>query len=211
MSPILANIYLDKALDKWFQENHKTGKMVRYADDAVFFFQKEKDAQKFLEDFKERVEAFGLVVNEEKSRILSFKKTEHNQFNFLGFTFYWGIQNKRKFLKVKTEKRKLHQAISEFYNWIKDYRSKRKQSELWTMAISKIRGHYEYFGYWMNRQKLWHYHTQAMKAMLKWLNRRSQKQSYTREGFEERIKQLPKTIPPKVEDLKRIGWSFGYV
>ena len=211
MSPILANIYLDRVLDKWFQKEHKEGKMVRYADDAVFFFEKGEDAQKFLEDFKERVETFGLIVNEEKSRILSFKKTEHNQFSFLGFTFYWGIRKKRTILKVKTEKKKLHKAIEEFYNWIKDNRSKRKQFELWTMAISKIRGHYEYFGYWMNWRKLWHFYSQAMKAMFKWLNRRSQKQSYTWAGFKESIKQLPKITPPKTEGLKRLGWSFGYV
>ena len=148
MSPILANIYLDEVLDKWFQESYHMGKIVRYADDAVFFFKKEEDATRFLKDFKVRVEKFKLVVNEEKSRILSFKKTEHTQFNFLGFTFYWGIQHKRKFLKVKTEKKKLHRAMNEFYDWIKDNRSKRKKVELWKVAKSKIRGHYEYFGYW---------------------------------------------------------------
>ena len=94
------------------------------------FFKKEKDVVSFLEHFKERVEKFNLVVNKEKIRILSLKKTEHTQFNFLGFTFYWGIQNKRKFLKVKTEKKKLHKAIDEFYNWIKENRNKRNQSEL---------------------------------------------------------------------------------
>ena len=211
MSPILANIYLDHVLDKWFQENYSSDRMVRYADDAVFFFRTEETAASFLQDFKARVESFRLIVNEEKSRSLSFKKTEHTQFSFLGFTFYWGIQNKRKTLKVKTEKKKLHKAMSEFYNWMKDNRSKRKRTELWETARSKIRGHYNYFGYWMNRQKLVHFYQEAVKAMFKWLNRRSQKRSYTWEGFHELLKQRPLGVPPGPKDLKRLGWSFGNV
>jgi retron-type reverse transcriptase len=39
-SPILANIYLDEVLDQWFLENYASYNniIVRYADDAVFFF-----------------------------------------------------------------------------------------------------------------------------------------------------------------------------
>ena len=210
-SSVLANVYLDTVLDKWFLKNHQAGTIVRYADDAVFFFKKEKNAVSFLKHFRERVEKFKLVVNEEKSRILSFKKTEHTQFNFLGFTLYWGIQNKRKFLKVKTEKKKLHKAIDEFYNWIKKNRSRRKQNELWKTAKSKVRGHYEYFGYWMNRTKLVHFHQEAVRAMFKWLNRRGQKWSYSWEGFHEKIKDDPLGEPPQFTDLKRLGWSYGYV
>ena len=210
-SPVLANVYLDTVLGKWFLKNHRAGTIVRYADDAVFFFKKEKDAVSFLKLFRERVEKFNLVVNEEKSRILSFKKTEHTQFNFLGFIFYGGIQNKHKFLKVKTEKKKIHKAFNEFYNWIKKNRSRGKQSELWKTAKSKIRGHYEYFGYWMNRTKLVHFYRKAVREMFKWLNRRSQKRSYSGEGFHEKIKDNPLGEPPQTTDLKRLGWGFGYV
>lgn len=211
MSPILANIYLDTVLDKWFPGNYKSGVIVRYADDAVFFFRKKEEAESFLEDFKARVEKFKLVVNKEKSRFLSFKKTEHTHFNFLGFTFYWGIQNKRKFLRVKTEKKRLHNAIQEFYNWIKQNRSKGKRTELWKTARSKIRGHCEYFGFWMNRYRLLHFYREAVRAMYKWLNRRSQKRSYTWQGLQELIKQNPLGPVPKFGELKRLGWSFGYV
>ena len=210
MSPILANVYLDTVLDKWFLENHKGNTMVRYADDAVFFFKNEETAKSFLADFRDRVERFGLKVNEEKSRSLSFKKTERTQFDFLGFTFYWGIQNRRKFLKVKTEKAKLHKASNEFYNWIKQNRSKRKLAELWEMAKSKIRGHYEYFGYRMNREKLTHFYRDAVRAMFKWLNRRSQKRSYTWEGFNEKVRLDPLGKPPGINDLKRLEWRFEY-
>ena len=208
MSPILANIYLDFVLDKWFLENHKAGTIIRYADDAVFFFSSEEEAKAFLNDFKIRVESFDLKVNEEKSRFLSFKKTSHEQFSFLGFTFYWGIAHKRRFLKVKTEKTKLHKAMNEFYAWIKEYRSNMKQAKLWELAKSKIRGHYEYFGYWMNRRKLVHFYREAVKAMFKWLNRRSQKHSYTWEGFEELLRQNPLGRPPRDRGVETTGMEL---
>ena len=211
MSPILANIYLDRVLDKWFKENYRGGKMVRYADNAVFLFRKEDEAKEFLEDFKTRVENHGLSVNEEKSRTLSLRKSEHNQFDFLGFTYYWGKQGKRRILKVKTRKKSHHAAMKSFYDWIKLNRNRMRLSELWKLARSKIRGYHEYFGYWMNRRKLIHFHIEVRKTLYKWLNRRSQKRSYTWEGFNERVKNFPLGYPPKLEELKRIGWSFGNV
>jgi retron-type reverse transcriptase len=50
MSPVLANIYLHDVLDKWFIENQAShsGVIVRYADDAVFFFKSEDQAQQFV-------------------------------------------------------------------------------------------------------------------------------------------------------------------
>jgi len=212
MSPILANIYLNEVVDQWFVENYSSynNVIVRYADDAVFFFRKEDDARMFLVDFKERVERFGLIVNEEKSKSISFKKSEHNHFNFLGFTFYWGKQVKRRILKVKTEKNKLHKAMNDFYNWIKENRSRYKLSKLWEIAKSKIRGHYNYFGYWMNRPKLSHFYWEAVRALFKWLNRRSQKLSYTWDNFLERVRNNPLGEVPQLGDLKKLGNRYAY-
>ena len=211
MSPVLANIYLDMVLDKWFLKNYKSGIIIRYADDAIFLFGEKHRAEQFLRDFKNRVECHGLIVNEEKSRSLSFKKTQSNEFNFLGFTFYWGIQNKRKFLKVKTEKQKLLKSFREFYDWIKTERSVKRTNELWETAKSKIRGHYEYFGFWMNRRKLVHFYKEAVKALCQWPNRRGQKRSYSWDEFQRRIKNHPLGKPPERAKLKPLGKRFGHV
>ncbi|MCB0411207.1 MAG: hypothetical protein KDD22_01695, partial [Bdellovibrionales bacterium] len=213
MSPILANIYLNEVVDQWFIKTYASHDriIVRYADDAVFFFKKEEDAKDFLAAFKARVESFDLRLNEEKSKSINFKKSSTEDFNFLGFTFYWGPQGKRRILKVKTEKTKLIKAIREFSDWIKGSRNRMKLSALWEMATAKIRGHYNYFGYWMNRSKLSHFYGAAVHALFKWLNRRSQKISYTWEGFQERLNDMPLGKPPTPTDLKDLGRSFGYV
>ena len=63
----------------------------------------------------------------------------------------------------------------------------------------------------MNRQKLVHFYQAAVRALFKWLNRRSQKRSYSWEGFSEMLKQNPLGLPPGTNDLKQLGWRFGYV
>lgn len=106
MSPILANIYLNEVLDQWFMKEYGSTErvIVRYADDAVFFFAKEHEAAQFVEAMQERVSQFGLTLNQDKTRTLKLTKEGHEQFNFLGFTFYWGNHARRIILKVKSER-----------------------------------------------------------------------------------------------------------
>lgn len=185
MSPVLANIYLNEVIDQWFMENYASHDrvIVRYADDAIFFFTKEEEAKQFLAELKQWVKAFGLSLNTDKTQMLTFVKEGHQHFNFVGFTFYWGKQGSRIMLKVKTQKEKLIKAIQEFDHWVKDVRNKMKLKEIWELAKSKIRGHNNYYGYWMNGPKLNHFYWESIKSLFKMLNRRSQMHSYTWEGL----------------------------
>jgi len=210
MSPILANIYLNEVVDQWFLDNYGNYNniIVRYADDATFFFKKENEAKDFMLQFKTRIEAFGLSLNMDKTRTLNFNRSKENNFDFLGFTFYWGKQNKRRTLKVKTQKDKLLKSFKEFYEWIKTNRNRMKLKEIWSIAKSKLQGHYNYFGFWMNRQKLVHFYSEAIKALFKWLNRRSQKKSYDWDSFYRRREVNPLPIPPEVTKLMKLGKTY---
>lgn len=211
MSPVLANIYLHKVLDQWFLENwaNKSRTIVRYADDAVFFFTKEEDATHFLEQLKERTEDYGLMLHPEKTRKLRMNKASKESFDFLGFTFYWGKQGSRRELKVKTQKDKLLKAIREFYLWCKTIRNRLKLSEIWKLAKAKVEGHLNYFGYAINNLKCHHFCYEAIRSLYKWLNRRSQKRSYSWEGFEDRLKQMPLYKSLEKRKWKQLGGSFG--
>jgi RNA-directed DNA polymerase len=149
MSPLLANIYLDEVIDQWFRKEWGSydNVMVRYADDGVFFFKGKEDAEKFMVALKSRAESFKLKLNAEKTRVITMNKKGHEQFNFLGFTFYWGKQGSRIILKVKTQKERLIRGIQEFYQWIKKIRNREKLSVIWSLAKSKILGHVNYYGY----------------------------------------------------------------
>lgn len=212
-SPILANIYLNEVVDQWFLENYASYNniIVRYADDAVFFFKEENEATKFVEALNSRVTAYGITLNKEKTRILNLGKKSHDSFNFLGFTFYRGKQGSRNILKIKTQKERLIKAIEEFYIWIKTNRNRMKLKDLWDLAKAKITGHLNYYGYWMNSLKINHFYNEAWKSLFKWLNRRSQKRSYTVEGFKERIKNFPLMESLDKIKWKQLGRSFGRV
>ena len=86
-----------------------------------------------------------------------------------------------------------------------------KLSELWSIAKSKITGHLNYYGYWMNNLKISHYYSEAWKSLFKWLNRRSQKRSYTVDGFKERIKNFPLMASFDKIKWKRLGRNFGNI
>jgi group II intron reverse transcriptase/maturase len=210
MSPLLANIYLHYVLDSWFLENYSSYNniIVRYADDAVFFFKKKTDADSFVKDLFDRVGLYGLSLNMDKTKIIDFDKRKHNSFNFLGFTFYWAKKSsdKRYVLKLKTRKETLHRKIKDFTQWIKENRNRYRTKELFKKTRAKLMGHYQYYGYWMNTGKLNHYYQEVIKNLFKWLNRRSQKQSFTWEKFVRKLafNDLPK--PPEPLKLKNLGW-----
>jgi len=63
-SPLLANVYLHYAFDLWAQhwrEHRAAGDVivVRYADDIVMGFEQRADAERFLQEWKERLRKFG--------------------------------------------------------------------------------------------------------------------------------------------------------
>jgi len=212
-SPILANIYLNKVIDQWFVENYSSynNVIVRYADDGIFFFKDESKCKEFYEELQKRVKKFGLKLNPDKTQIIALDKKRKKHFHFLGFTFYWGKQGSRIIFKVKTQKEKLHKAIKEFDQWIKNIRNRMKLKDIWELAKSKIQGHANYYGHWMNNLKINHFYFEAKRSLFKWLNRRSQKISYTPEGFEERLKYFPLLKDFKDYQWKQLGTSFGRI
>lgn len=211
MSPILANIFLHYALDTWFIENYASQEavIVRYADDALFMFSKEGQAKDFLVTLRHRLAEYQLSVNEDKTAIINFAKGKENIFSFLGFTFFW---NKRKGwnkinLVIKTQRDKLAKKIQEYTAWIKLNRSRMKRKEIWSITAAKLRGHYNYFGYHCNRGKLQLFYKSVIGDLFKWLNRRSQKKSYTWPQFKQLLHFEPLPLPPETTKLKSLGWS----
>jgi RNA-directed DNA polymerase len=217
MSPVLANIFLHEVLDQWFMTNYASSSnvIVRYADDAVFLFRSKDMTDRFVKDLEDRTAHFGLKLNEEKTGVIHFGRNENTSFDFLGFTIYWGQIPKRgaRPLKVKTQQKKLHKKIQEFYDWIKEVRSRLKLEEIWELARAKLVGHYNYYGFSDNVAKLNHFYHEAIRSLFRWLNRRSQKCSYDWEQFKRRLEFHPLPAPPPMNKLIHLGrkWSYQYV
>jgi group II intron reverse transcriptase/maturase len=215
VSPILANIYLHYVLDEWFDEKWSTyGQMIRYCDDAVFVFSSADRATEFMSALKERMQTLGkLNLNADKSGLLPFSSSNpKGQLPFVGFCLYWGQSTKnkkKKLLKVKTAPKKLGKSIEAFADWIKSVRYKYRLDAIWDMAAAKLRGHYQYYGVSYNRAKLSHYYFTAIKSLFKWLNRRSQKKSFTWERFQRRL--MFKPLPRPTESAALLDITMGLI
>src|SRR5260221_9701784 len=129
VSPVLANIYLHFLLDRWFGENHRANaRMIRYADDAVFVFDDIAPAEKFRAALAERLAEGKLRLNLDKSSIVPFsRRNPQGTVAFLVFELYWGRNAARqRFLKLKTQPKRLSRSISAFTDWIKTARNSMK-------------------------------------------------------------------------------------
>ena len=201
VSPILANIYLHYCLDEWFQhvvKKHCRGEacLIRYADDFVCAFEREGDAERFYQVLGKRLEKFGLELSAEKTRVIAFDRGQSEQegFEFLGFEFRWGRDRQGKpHVKRRTSRKKLRSSLDRFTEWCRQKRHCPVKD--WFKELTpKLQGYYNYYGVSGNHASLQQFFGEAMQILRKWLNRRSQRKSYSWEGFRQLIEhfQVPR-------------------
>jgi len=93
ISPLLANLFLHYAFDRWMAKQFPGCPFERYADDAVAHCTSEAQARTVLEAIAQRMAEVGLELHPDKTRIVYCKDSdrtnsyEHEQFTFLGYTF----------------------------------------------------------------------------------------------------------------------------
>ena len=216
ISPLLGNVYLHYVFDLWVQHWRKhraTGEVivVRYADDSVLGFQHRADAERFLQEWKERLQKFGLELHPDKTRLIEFgrfaaaSRKKHGEgrpetFNFLGFTHICGQAWKNgKFLvlrksirkrllaklkQVKDELRmRMHQPLAEVGKWLRRV----------------VQGYFNYHAVPGNSASLKRFRREVSKRWLRVLQRRSQKNRISWKhltGFAEQWLPQPKILHP---------------
>lgn len=202
-SPILSNIFAHKVLDEWIEhiiQPYCLGKvkLFRYADDAIICIEKESDAIRIREALPKRLDKYKLILNEEKTKMVKFSRVKVQQgihqetFNFLGFTFYWGKTRKGIVVpKLKTSSKTMDTKLKKVTEWIKNIRSKAKMKEIWGTFCAKVRGHTQYYGVSFNSKQIQKFHWEATGIVYKWLNRRSQKKSFSWEKFLQFMERFP--------------------
>jgi RNA-directed DNA polymerase len=190
ISPILANVYLHYALDLWFervfQRSCKSPAFLhRYADDFVCGFAQEEDAQRFYRELGERLQKFGLALAVDKTRVIPFSRHRRGEtsFDFLGFEFRWGTDRQGQArLKRRTARKKFRNSVKRAAEWCKQNRH-RRVGEQFKLLSAKLRGYYNYYGVNGNYESLKEFYHLVQGLHLKWLNRRSQRPSYTWDGY----------------------------
>jgi RNA-directed DNA polymerase len=198
ISPTLANIYLHYVFDLWVEVWRKKCAqgdvvVVRYADDIILGFQHQAEADRFLENFWERLEKFGLELHPDKTRRIEFGRfAEQNRkhrgegkpetFDFLGFTHISGKNGLGRFMVRRTTIRKrmraklrqvkqqlcqrMHDPVPQTGGWLK----------------SVVQGYFNYYAVPGNLASLGVFRDRVLALWWRTLRRRSQKRriSWTR-------------------------------
>ena len=93
ISPLLANLFLHYAFDKWMERNFPTIPFVRYADDSVCHCKTEVQAKILKTAIEKRMKEVQLELHPDKTKIVYCKDADRTgtykniQFDFLGYTF----------------------------------------------------------------------------------------------------------------------------
>lgn len=194
-SPILANIFAHYAIDIWIEEMVKpnckgTVRLIRYADDAVICCQYAEDAQRIRQTLPKRLEKFKLQLNEEKTKLVNFDKELAKQgvpqetFDFLGFTFYLGHSKSGRIIpKLKTRGKTMKTKLNRVKDWISKVKDVLPLRSIWKTYKAKLRGHIQYYGVSHNSENVSKFIRSSTRIIFKWLNRRSQRKSFTWEKF----------------------------
>jgi len=195
VSPLLSNIYLHYVLDLWFDKRVQPAcrgeaYLFRFADDFVVCFEHAADAAQFRRRLTDRLDGFSLELAEDKTRTLPFgrhaRRDAHRQgekpgqFDFLGFTFYCGKTRRGAFkVKRRTSRKKAAQFLRRFTIWIRSQRHRYRTGELLARARTRLAGHLNYYAITDNSERCQMVHNATTRVLFKWLNRRSQRSSYT--------------------------------
>ena len=183
ISPLLANLYLHFAMDKWLSNHYPTVRFVRYADDVVIHCSTHQQAEQVKEALINRLAEVKLKVNESKTHIAYCKdyrrKESHEKvkFEFLGFSYQprarKGKRDGKNFMAFTAEisptnKKRIIQTIRELGVW-RDTRV-----EIQSIAAqlnAKLRGWINYYGLYSKRS-LRIALVKVEERLIKWLRKK---------------------------------------
>lgn len=174
ISPLLSNIFLHVAFDKWMEINYSTKSFERYADDIVVHCKTERQAIYLLKKITQRLSVCKLEVQQEKTKIVNIRGSSEKKykmsFDFLGFTIephYTRVKGGTcKILPRSVISKK---SVSSVLAKFKHIHKRRKSIEELANELNPvIRGAINYYC------KFWSYHTHTLwnqlnKRLQKWV------------------------------------------
>ncbi len=215
ISPILANIYLDKAFDKWFKVEFPMLTFERFADDIIIHCNSQEQAKEVLDKSRERFWEYKLELHPVKTKIVYCKQSSRtikyqiNSFKFLGVQF--------RPLKRKNKRGKVFQGFSTvvplsstskigaFILSLELHRkSKHDIYQIAEMINNRIQNWYNYFKDWDIYTSCSYFFYKLNNRLLKWAKNR-----YKRLKGKKRIIGLMKRLQRQQPDLFA-HWKFGF-
>jgi len=185
ISPVLANLFMHYAFDKWMERKHPDKPFARYADDAVVHCKSREDAEELRSRLEKRLTECKLELHPTKTRIVYCKDDNRkgdypeNKFDFLGYTFRpRGARNKfgklfASFIPAISKKAKV--AIQQtIRGWRLHLMSDKTLEEISQKYNPKIRGWANYYGrFYKSDMYSIYYHLNL--ALIRWAMRKYKK------------------------------------
>lgn len=174
ISPLLANLFLHYAFDKWMERTYPNIPFERYADDAVCHCQSEAQSEELKQALAARMKEVGLELHPEKTKTVYCQDEDRSQdypqnsFDFLGYTFRprraknrWGKHFINFTPALSNKAAKAIRRTSRQWNW--PLRSDKRLEDLARMFNPVVQGWINYYG---------RYYKSALLPTLKCLERR---------------------------------------
>lgn len=181
ISPLLANLFLHYAFDKWMEKEYRFQPFERYADDIVCHCSRMSDATRLKEKLRTRFQEVGLTINESKSGVVyidTFKRQDvRTCFTFLGYDFkVRTLKNYKGEIYRKCMPGASKKAMRKITQIIKSWRIHRSTTDS-PKAIShrynyKLRGWIEYYGKFWYRNFSYHLWSVFQSRLVKWMKAR---------------------------------------
>lgn len=157
ISPLLANLFLHYAFDKWMEREHPGNPYERYADDVIVHCKTRKEAEELKAAIESRLKECKLELHPEKTKIVYCKDDGRDgdhpvtKFNFLGYEFRARearTKNGRYFIRFlpaisEEAKKAIRQQIRE---WKLHLWSGRKLEDIAAYINCRVRGWLNYYG-----------------------------------------------------------------
>ena len=174
--------------------------LVRYADDCIICCPTQRIADSIMAVLDQRLAKFGLSLNAKKTKVVAMNKSlkltrrdrSGQSFSFLGFTFFMAKSRSGKYINpaLVTNRDRFQRKLKEIKAFIKRNRS-RPMKVVWSELNSRLRGYIRYFAVSGNFHKVEQFVRICRILFYKWFNRRSQKRSFSWEGFRLFLKKFP--------------------
>ena len=156
ISPLLANLFMHYAFDKWMDRENSRCPFERYADDVVIHCDTEQQAQQLCADLAARLGSLGLELHPDKTKIVYCKDTkrrdeaEHTSFDFLAYTFRGRLARGRRGFFVSFSPAMSPKAKKAIGKQIRDWHlNRRSATDLAGLAgaiNAQVRGWFNYYG-----------------------------------------------------------------
>lgn len=196
--------------------------MVRYADDFVCCFQYKSDAEAFYTALVKRLKKFKLEVAKDKTSIITFGRFAERDckrngqgkpstFDFLGFTHYCSKSRNGKFrVKRKSSQKKVNAKLKNYKQWLKSHRTM-DIKQIMARLNQSLNGYYNYYCITDNLLAVETFLHCVKRLLFKWMNRRSQRKSFSWDKFNLFLRKYPLPRPRTKVSIYELKKDINYI